>query len=139
MHKPDYTMERMFTLKSDPIAGDFREVTVEELLEMGDGEVGCFVADQGWETYMVAAQGLPVIELIEDYRQVQWLSKWSNPYYRAIELQRVDSLLSATLENVRGVLRWQFEKAQAVAANKMQTDHSTSSALVAASTSDPAR
>jgi hypothetical protein len=139
IRRPDFTMQNVFTLKGDPIAGDFREVTIEELMDMEDGEIGCFVADQGWETYMVAAQGLPVIEIIEDYRQVQWLSKWSNGYYRAIELEQADALLPATLENIRGVLQWQYAKVQAAAASKMQTDHSTSSALVAASTSDQAR
>lgn len=135
--KPDFTMQHIFTLQRDPV-GDFPALTAEELLDMEDGQIGCVVAHQGWETYMIAAQALPVIEIIDDNKQVQWLSKWSNPVYRALELEQMDELLPAALESIRRVLTWQSERDQAVAASKTQMDHSTSSVPVAASTSDQA-
>jgi hypothetical protein len=132
--KPDPLMKRIVTVQS--IAGA-EVISREEFMNLPDGVIGALVGYRGWETYMAAAQGLPVIEVLPQGCNPAWLSKWSNPFYRAVEADgSMDELIQAALANLRGILRWLYERDRALAAKGIKTDHSMSSAPLAVSTSD---
>lgn len=131
--KPDYQMTNVFTLLGDVEMIGAAPLALGELMHLPDGVVGCFIGYQGWETYMVAAQGLPVIEILRSGMSESWLSKWSNPLYRVIE-ENALGMIPQTLENLRGVLQWRFGKDQALADKGTTTAPTTSSAPIAVST-----
>lgn len=134
--KPDPLMTRIFTVHPDFV--DFELLSREEFMDLPDGVIGALVSYRGWETYMAAAQGLPVVEVLPNGCNSAWLSKWSNPFYRAVEADdTMDELIQAALVNLRGILKWLYERDRALAAKGIKTDHSMSSAPLVASTSDP--
>ena len=57
----------------------------DDLLALKDDICAGFIGKAGWETYLAAAMGLPVIEYCIPGRPRNWLSKWTNPYYRVID------------------------------------------------------
>jgi hypothetical protein len=132
--KPDYKMTNVFSLLGQCDAFMVtRPISLGELATLPDGIIGCFIGYQGWETYMIAAQGLPVIEILRPGMNESWLSKWSNPFYRVVE-ENALAMIPQALENLRSVLQWQFEKDQALADKGTTTAPTTSSVPIAVNT-----
>lgn len=133
--KPDALMQRIVTVHPE-ISGP-ELISQEEFMRLPDGVIGAVVGYRSWITYMAAAQGLPVVEVLPYGCNPAWLSKWSNPFYRAVEADdTMDELVQAALTNLRGILRWLYERDRALAAKGIATGHMTSSAPLVASTSD---
>jgi hypothetical protein len=98
------------------VAGDL-DLRVSEIQfrwdDLGVGDLvpdGIVVGYQSWQTYAAAAMGLPVIEVLRKTRSVNWLSKFANPLYRAIEEGHLDRLPD-TLKNIRAILTYKAEQA----------------------------
>jgi hypothetical protein len=135
--RPDPLMQRIVAVHAFIEGTEL--LSHDDFMELPDGVIGALVGYRGWETYMAAAQGLPVVELLPEGCNPAWLSKWSNPFYRAVEVDHnMQELVQSALTNLKGVLRWLYEKDRALAARGMSTDRSMSSAPLVASTSDPA-
>ena len=88
---------------------------------------------QSWETYAAAAMGLPVVEILEKNRAVNWISKWKNPLYRICEADHLERLPDA-LHSIREVL-CQLQKVQVDKDNATKMDRIELSAPIADSTS----
>ena len=99
--KPDYGMGRIWSLGG---IGGGSLITCDDLLSAADGQVGCVIGYQSWETYLAAAMGLPVIEILTKSRSLNWLSKWMNPLYRLVEEDHIE-LIDQALSNLREVLQ----------------------------------
>jgi hypothetical protein len=59
---------------------------IERVMGLKDGEVMGIVAAAGPETYLAAAMGLAVVELVEPDEPLQWRSKWINVLYRRVRV-----------------------------------------------------
>jgi hypothetical protein len=95
---------------------------------------GIVLGYQSWQTYAAAAMGLPVVEILEKNRAVNWISKWKNPLYRIVEADRLERLPDA-LHSIREVLAWLLAKVAAGKAGATGTDRIELSAPIADSTS----
>lgn len=98
-------------------------------------QIGCYIGYQNWVSYMFAALGFPVIEILPTGKSETWLSKWMNPFYRVIEQGLEHRLMTSTIENLRGAVAWQSERIRAEEARATLTAQSKSSAANAVSTS----
>ena len=113
-------------------------VGVEELMEFSEHGAGIttdiFIGTQSWMTYAAAAMGLPVVEILEKNRAVNWLSKFKNPLYRVVEADHLERLPDA-LHSVREVLAWRLQKEAAGKETAIKTERIELSAPIADSTS----
>jgi hypothetical protein len=67
---------------------------------------------QSWQTYAIAAMGLPLVEILPRGRGLNWLSKWKNAVYRMIEEDRLERLPDA-LYSIQEVMAWVSSQAAA--------------------------
>ena len=95
---------------------------------------GIIIGYQSWQTYAAAAMGLPVVEILQKNRSVNWLSKWKNQLYRIVEEDRLDRL-PAALYSIERVMSWVSSQAQADKAERRLTVATGSIAPSAVSTS----
>jgi hypothetical protein len=83
-------------LEAANVAGDYPTITPEELLERREAQdITGVIGMAGWETYLASALGLCVIELLPVDRprfpvRERFLSKFSNPGYRVVDLGEDD-------------------------------------------------
>lgn len=80
---------------------------------------------QSYETYAVAAMGLPLIEILPKGRSKNWLSKWKSPLYRIIEedcLDRLPSVLSNMESTMKALRDLKCSKASAQASFQAAAD-----------------
>ena len=122
------------------VAGDL-DLRVSEIQfrwdDLGVGDPvpdGIVVGYQSWQTYAAAAMGLPVVEILEKNRAVNWLSKFKNPLYRVVEADHLERLPDA-LHSIREVLAWRLQKEAAGKETATKTDRIELSAPIADSTS----
>lgn len=57
----------------------------DELAAAKDAEWTGVIGYAGWETYLAASMGLPLIEILPRGRPRNWLSKWTSSVYRMVE------------------------------------------------------
>lgn len=60
-------------------------MTDEQLLGLQNDVITGAIGLASWQTYFVAALGLPVIEIVPRHRPREWLSKWANGGYRVVD------------------------------------------------------
>lgn len=90
-------------------------LTVEELLVAKDGQWTGIIGEAGRGTYLAAAFGLPVIEVIPKGRSRNWLSKWSNMFYRVVDHSADNPRqIAAAMSNLEGALRHVFSSQPSV-------------------------
>lgn len=77
------------------------QYTLEDLLRLQDGELTGVVGYVGRETYLAAAMGLLVVEIVTDERPRNWLSKYVNAGYRVVdvELQKRPMAIAAAVKS----------------------------------------
>lgn len=84
-------------------------VDVEELIGGGYADGALVMGLQSPETYAAATLGLPVIEILQPARSVNWLSKFKNPLYRLIEENKLTRLPDA-IASIEATLQWIVER-----------------------------
>lgn len=75
----------------------------QDLICLQDYECTGFIGRAGYETYLAASMGLPVIEIIPDDRQIGFLSKFTNRGYRVIvdcNPREMKRLVSGAVKNL---------------------------------------
>jgi len=112
---------------------------VDDLIALSEGKSSIpmtpiVIGYQSWHTYTASTLGLPVIEVLQKGRAVNWFSKWQNAAYRMIEYNRMDRLPGA-LHSIEGVLKWASSQAAVVKADVIPTEAGESTAPVVRSTS----
>lgn len=69
----------------DPfITAGLPKLTGDEIIEMEDQKYTGFIGRASWESYLVAAMGIPVVEIVPEGRPRAWLSKFLNGGYRVV-------------------------------------------------------
>lgn len=132
----DWSMQRILSTERLP-GCEFCDEQDALLMFTSRAQIGGFVGKQGWLSYMFASLGFPVVEILSKDRSETWLSKWMNPFYRVIEEGMVGRLLQPTLENLKKVVAWQYERNQVAALNGMPKDSSKSFVQTVANISEP--
>lgn len=61
-----------------------RLITLDELVTTPNGVWCGYLGYAGIETYVAAAKGMPVVEIIPADRPIKWLSKFTNSAYRVV-------------------------------------------------------
>lgn len=84
-----------------------QRISPEQLLDLNDEVLTGVIGNAGWETYLAASYGLPVIEVLPDDRPVTWLSKWINRYYRVVSgtAMPIGAQIRAAMENLKEALQ----------------------------------
>jgi hypothetical protein len=94
---------------------EFSPVIVESLAHAEDWEYSCVLGHASELTYLAAAMGLPVVEILPEGRPTYWLSKWANSGYRVVEpgldeARQISTALISIREVVNALLLKQSAK-----------------------------
>lgn len=99
-------LRRVVMRKDDPVWLDALDVcALELLLDAQDDQYTGVIGPASRFTFLAAAMGLAVIEIVPEGRPMNWLSKFANPWYRYVDAAYdVDSQVTAALNNINGLL-----------------------------------
>ena len=128
--KPDVSMTKVLHADLRFPSG----LSDDAIINLHDEAWGCVVLRQGWQSYALVSMGLPVIEILAPHKSNVWFSKWLNPFYRAIEEDKMDRLYAA-LQSIQEGLAWQSQQEAAGVVRATQMEPQLSLANSAGSSS----